>query len=198
MSQPRAEPQRAAPPATSDARAPLKALLPLVVFLVLAAVFAIGLRLDPREIPSVLVGREVPHFALPPVQGRQAGLSDADLHGQVSLLNVFASWCTECRVEHPFLLGLAQRGEVPVYGLNYKDKPADAQAWLDQLGDPYSRTGADLDGRVAIDFGVYGVPETFVIDASGRIAAKHIGPLTEQAYRETIAPLIRRLAAQGR
>ena len=155
-------------------------ILPLLVFAVLVVAFAIGLKLNPREIPSVLIGKPVPKFDLPPVQGRTLGLSDTNLRGEVSMLNVFASWCVACREEHPMLMDLAKRKVVPIYGLNYKDKPDDAQEWLDNLGDPYTRTGADIDGRVAIDWGVYGVPESFVVDKAGRIAYKRIGAINEK------------------
>src|SRR3990172_1123859 len=169
------------------------ALVPLAVFLVVGVFLAVGLTLNPREIPSPLIGKLVPEFSLPPVQGRTLGLSSADLRGQVSLVNVFASWCVACREEHPVLMGLREKGIVPIHGLNYKDKPDDAQAWLNQLGDPYTRTGADISGRVAIDWGVYGVPETFVIDREGRIVHKHIGPITPEALRDTIMPIINKL-----
>jgi len=181
-----------------DARAPgsrprLAGYMPLLVFLVMAVFFAIGLTMNPRDIPSPLIGKPVPEFRLPPVQGRTLGLASADLRGQVSMVNVFASWCVACREEHPVLMGLQQKGIVPIHGLNYKDKPDDAQAWLDQLGDPYTRTGADISGRVAIDWGVYGVPETFIIDRDGRIAHKHIGAITPEALRKTIMPIIDKL-----
>ncbi len=171
----------------------LAGYIPLIVFLVMAVFFAIGLTMNPRDIPSPLIGKPVPEFSLPPVQGRTLGLSSADLRGQVSLVNVFASWCVACREEHPLLMGLRDKGIVPIHGLNYKDKPDDARAWLDQLGDPYTRTGADISGRVAIDWGVYGVPETFVIDRDGRIVHKHIGAITPQALRDTIMPIIDKL-----
>lgn len=163
---------------------------PLLVFAAVAVVFAIGLTLDPRIIPSVLIGKPVPEFDLPPVKGRTLGLSDKDLKGQVSLVNVFASWCTACREEHPLLMKLARDNVIPVHGLNYKDKPDDAESWLDRLGDPYTRTGADRDGRVAIDWGVYGVPETFIVDRQGRIAHKHIGVLKQDAFENDIMPII--------
>jgi len=166
---------------------------PVAVFLALTVIFAYGLTRNARDIPSVLIGKPVPEFALPPVAGRTLGLSSSDLNGEVSLLNVFASWCTECRKEHPLFMRIRAQGTVPVHGLNYKDKPEDASSWLDELGDPYTRTGADLNGRVGIDLGVYGVPETFVIDKQGRIAHKHIGPLDEAALEETILPLIAKL-----
>lgn len=121
------------------------------------------------------------------------GLSSANLKGEVSLVNVFASWCTECRAEHPVLMRLREENIVPIHGINYKDKPEDAREWLDNLGDPYTRTGADLDGRVAIEFGVYGVPETFVIDKAGRIAHKHIGAISPKDLNTEILPLIEAL-----
>lgn len=171
----------------------LSAYLPLLAFLGVVVLFGIGLTLNPREIPSPLIGRPLPVFDLPPVKGRNAGLSSADLKGEVSLVNVFASWCTACRAEHPLLMGLKQSGVVPIHGLNYKDMPADAEKWLSELGDPYTRTGADINGRVGIEWGVYGVPETFVIDRDGRIAYKHIGALTPEALRNKIIPLINEL-----
>ena len=171
----------------------LVALVPLFLFLALVVLLGIGLTLNPREVPSPLIGKPVPEFRLPPVKGRTLGLSSADLKGEVSLVNVFASWCTACRAEHPLLMDLKQKGVVPVHGLNYKDRPADAEQWLNELGDPYTRTGADIDGRVAIDWGVYGVPETFVIDRNGRIAHKVIGPLNPQLLQDKILPLIREL-----
>ena len=181
-----------------DARAPgnrprLAGYIPLLVFIVMAVFFAIGLTMNPRDIPSPLIGQPVPEFSLPPVKGRALGLSSADLRGQVSLVNVFASWCVACREEHPVLMRLRDTGIVPIHGLNYKDKPDDAQAWLNELGDPYTRTGADISGRVAIDWGVYGVPDTFVIDRDGRIAHKHIGAITPEALRDTIMPMITKL-----
>jgi cytochrome c biogenesis protein CcmG, thiol:disulfide interchange protein DsbE len=135
----------------------------------------------------------VPSFDLPPVQGRLLGLASSDLVGEVSLVNVFASWCVACRAEHPLFMELAASGAVPLHGLNYKDRPEDAAQWLDRLGDPYNRTGADLDGRVAIDWGVYGVPETFVVSAAGQVVHKHIGPVSDVALAETILPLVERL-----
>lgn len=172
-------------------------LVPIVVFVFIAAVLALGLGRNPRLVPSPLVDKPVPEFRLPPVQGRTLGLSNDDLHGQVSIVNVFASWCVACRAEHPLLMALARNGPVPIHGLNYKDAPKDAAAWLDALGDPYSRTGADLDGRVGIDWGVYGVPETFVIDTQGRIAFKQIGPITSAILEEKILPLVLQLRGRA-
>lgn len=171
-------------------------LVPLAVFVGIAVFFAIGLTSDPRAVPSVLIGKPVPQFSLPPVQGRSLGLATKDLDGEVSLVNVFASWCVACREEHPLLMQISRERVVPVHGLNYKDAPADAAAWLDLMGDPYRRTGADLDGRVAIDWGVYGVPETFVVDAGGTIRYKRIGPITPDVWNNTLLPLVRSLQKQ--
>lgn len=171
---------------------------PAVGFAGLAAVFAWGIGRDPGQLPSALIGKAVPTFDLPPVEGRTLGLASKDLYGEVSLVNLFASWCVACRAEHPLFLSLARDNTVPIHGLNYKDRPQDAAQWLNTLGDPYTRPGADRDGRVAIDWGVYGVPETFMVDADGRIAHKHIGPVTEEALRETILPLIERLRRQAK
>jgi len=168
-------------------------LLPLGAFVILALAFAIGLTRDPSVIPSVMIGKPVPVFDLPPVKGRMLGLSNTDLVGEVSLVNVFASWCTACRIEHPVFMRLQQEGVVTIHGLNYKDDPDAAAQWLDELGDPYTRTGADRNGRVSIDWGVYGVPETFIVDAEGRIRFKHIGPVTPEAWNETMLPLIEEL-----
>lgn len=168
-------------------------MAPLLAFVAIGALLAAGLTLNPREIPSPLIGKPVPQFTLPPVQGRSLGLASADLRGEVSMVNVFASWCVACKEEHPVFMQIRREGLVPLHGLNYKDRPADAAKWLDDLGDPYTRTGADLDGRVSIDWGVYGVPETFVIDRQGRIAYKHIGPVTPQLLDETLRPLITKL-----
>ena len=183
----------AASASASQNRPRLAGYIPLLVFLVMVVFLGIGLTMNPREIPSPLIGKPVPEFSLPPVKGRALGLSSADLRGQVSLVNVFASWCVACREEPPGLMALVKTGVVPIHGFNYKDKPDDAQAWLEQLGDPYPRTGADISGRVAIDWGVYGAPETFVIDRDGRIAHKHIGPISPDALRETIMPIISKL-----
>lgn len=173
------------------------AFLPLAVAAVLGVVLAWGLTRDPSNLPSTLIGKAVPDFALPPVKGRTLGLSSADLEGEVSLVNVFASWCVACREEHPLFMTLAAQGTVPLHGLNYKDQPDDAAKWLDSLGDPYTRTGADISGRVAIDWGVYGVPETFIIGADGRVAYKHIGPVSDEALNGTILPLVEELRRQA-
>jgi len=168
-------------------------LLPAVGFIGLAIAFTFGLNRDPSLVPSVLVGRPVPAFTLPPITGRAFGLSTSDLKGEVSLVNVFASWCVACRYEHPFFLQLRADGRVPIHGIDYKDKPDDAARWLATMGDPYTRIGADSDGRASIDWGVYGVPETFVIDRQGRIAFKQVGAVDRKVLDETILPLIERL-----
>lgn len=182
----------------SDAPAPasrtrLAGYIPLLVFAVMAVFLGIGLTMNPRNIPSPLIGKPVPEFSLPPVKGGTLGLASADLRGEVSIVNVFASWCVACREEHPILMGIKEKGLVPLHGINYKDKPDDARAWLDEMGDPYTRIGADISGRVAIDWGVYGVPETFVIDREGRIAYKQIGAVTPEILRDKIMPLVRQL-----
>lgn len=171
-------------------------LLPLAMFAVLGIFLGIGLTLDPRLVPSPLVGKPVPSFRLPPVQGRTLGLASEDLGGEVAVVNVFASWCLACRDEHPLWMELARQRRLPIHGLNYKDAPDDAARWLDQLGDPYTRTGADRDGRVGIDWGVYGVPETFVVDKHGVIRDKIIGAITRQSIDERLLPLVRRLQAE--
>lgn len=165
-------------------------MLPVLLFVAVSVVLGVGLFLDPRKIPSPLIGKPVPEFTLGPVQGRTLGLASTDLKGEVSVVNVFASWCVPCRTEHPLFVQLQRDGIVPIHGINYKDRPEDAARWLDELGDPYTRTGADLDGRVAIDWGVYGVPETYVIDRNGCIAYKHIGAVTPQMMDRTLRPLI--------
>ena len=168
-------------------------LVPLVLVAAVLLAFLFGLGRDPTILPSPLIGKKVPAFSLPPVKGRALGLSNRDLEGAVSLVNVFASWCVACREEHPLLMRLKVEGAVPIHGLDYKDKPDEAAGWLDAMGDPYTRTGADLDGRVAIDWGVYGVPETFVVDRQGHIAFKQVGPITPEILRQTILPLVENL-----
>ena len=171
-------------------------LVPLALFAAIAAALGVGLTMDPGTIPTVLKGKAVPEFDLPPVAGREAGLASRDLRvGEVSVVNVFASWCVPCRIEHPLITGLSDAG-IAVYGINHKDRPENAARWLDDFGDPYARTGADLDGRVSIDWGVYGVPETFVVDGQGTIVEKHVGPLTPADIEETILPAIARAAGR--
>lgn len=171
-------------------------LIPALLFAVIAVFLARGLFLDPSEVPTVLTDKPVPSFSLPALDGDTPALASEDLKGRVTVLNVFASWCIPCRVEHPFLMALADDDIAAVAGINYKDKPEDARAWLRSLGDPYQRIGADRDGRVSIDFGVYGVPETFVIDADGVIKYKHVGPMSEKDMNRIIRPLIEKLTVQ--
>lgn len=171
----------------------LKFLIPLALFGVLAWFLYSGLSLNPREVPSPLIGKPAPGFALVRLDEPQKTVRRDDLLGKPWIMNVWASWCAPCREEHPVVIDLAQRGGVPVVGLNYKDRPADARNWLLRLGDPYAVTLVDFDGKVGIDFGVYGVPETFVIDAQGVIRYKHVGVLTPAIVRERIEPLLRQL-----
>ena len=169
-------------------------LVPLALFAALAGLLYAGLQRDPGVVASPLVGRALPAFTLPGV--RRDALRSEDLGKEPSLLNVWASWCAACLAEHPLLVRLNESGEVPIYGLNYKDERADAAQWLERFGDPYRRSGHDHDGKVGLDLGVYGVPETFVIDGEGRIAHKHVGPIAEKDWEETIGPLLRRLRAE--
>lgn len=167
--------------------------IPLAVFLLLAMFLGIGLTLNPRELPSPLIGKSAPAFALPQLRDPQQTVSAESLRGKVWLFNVFASWCTPCLEEHPYLVELAQSNAVPIYGLNYKDGNAAALKWLTRHGDPYTGIVVDSDGRVGIDYGVYGVPETFVIDKAGVIREKHVGPMTREVLEQKIMPLVRKL-----
>ena len=170
----------------------LRFLIPLAVFLALVVFLGKGLDLNPREVPSPLIGKPAPAFALPRLGDAGGTLKRDELLGRVWVLNVWASWCVPCRAEHPLLVELARKRVAPLYGLNYKDKADTAQAFLRQLGDPYTATVVDADGRVGIDYGVYGVPETFVIDKGGVIRHKHIGPLTPEALQR-IETLLKQL-----
>lgn len=170
-----------------------KFLVPLVLFGVLVGFLAIGLQRDPHEVPSPLVNKSAPAFTVPQLIAADQQFSPADLKGKVWMLNVWASWCVACRVEHPLLVELSRSRVVPVIGLDYKDKRADALQFLGKNGDPYKLSAFDGDGRVGIDYGVYGVPETFVIDKNGVIRHKQIGPITREALRNTILPLINEL-----
>lgn len=168
-------------------------IIPALVFVGLAVMFAAGLRHDPSIVPSALIDKPAPPFALAPLLDDKPGFATVDLKGKVTLVNVFASWCVPCRAEHPLLARLAQAGPA-LYGIDYKDKPEDARRWLASLGDPYERIGADREGHVAIDWGVYGVPETFIVDRDGIIRYKQVGPLSADALESTILPLVRRLS----
>jgi len=174
-------------------------LLPLAVFGVMAVYFGIGLTKDPKILPSALIDKSVPEFSLPAISAGPGGsygegFSSADLRGQVSVVNVFASWCVPCRAEHPVITKLAAMKVAPVYGLNYKDKARDALRWLKELGDPYTAIGADLKGRVGIDWGVYGIPETFVVDRAGTIRFKYVGPMNDATLENQVLPVIERLS----
>lgn len=172
-------------------------LLPVVLALAVGAAFYWGLQNKDDSLPSALIGQPVPEFSLPPIAGRDDGLASSDLRGKVSIVNFWASWCVPCRVEMPLLVDLARTGTVAIYGINYKDDAEAARGLLQDLGDPYARIGADTTGRVAIDWGVYGLPETFVIDAKGRIAYKHVGPFDKRMLEELILPVVARLKAEG-
>jgi cytochrome c biogenesis protein CcmG/thiol:disulfide interchange protein DsbE len=168
--------------------------IPALVMAALGAAFFMQLGKDASLVPSALIDKPSPDFALNAIEGHdKPGLAKTDFAGKITVLNIFASWCVPCRAEHPLIVELAKRDDIEVVGLNYKDKPADARRWLAELGDPYDRIGADADGRVGIDFGVYGVPETFVIDGEGTIRAKHVGPLTAGHVANTIIPAIEAL-----
>ena len=167
--------------------------LPLGIFFALVVLLAVGLNLDPREVPSPLIDKPAPMFQLPELREPQRTFSPKDLTGKVWMLNVWASWCVACREEHPVLLEFAKTGAVPVYGLNYKDQRADGIAWLQRFGDPYKLSAFDEQGRVGIDYGVYGVPETYIIDKHGVIRYKRIGPVTPELIQKKILPLIKEL-----
>jgi cytochrome c biogenesis protein CcmG, thiol:disulfide interchange protein DsbE len=171
----------------------LRYLGPLAIFALLAAFLYRGLSLDPKLVPSPLVGKPVPAFSLTRLDDPAATISDADFKGKVSLLNVWATWCVSCRQEPEVLVQLARTGQVDIYGLNYKDNREDAKRWLVRLGNPYVANAFDSDGRVGIDWGVYGAPETFIIDREGIIRHKHIGPLTNEILQEEILPLVAQL-----
>jgi cytochrome c biogenesis protein CcmG, thiol:disulfide interchange protein DsbE len=172
-------------------------LLPLVALVGLIAVFALNIDRDPSYVQSVLIDRPAPQFSLAPVPGIDTpGFDTASLDGQVSVVNVFASWCIPCRDEHPLLVALKDETGVRLVGINQKDAPENARAFLSELGNPYDAIGADSDGRVSIDWGVYGVPETFVVDADGIVRFKHIGPISPQSLRDEVIPAIQRAVAK--
>lgn len=170
-----------------------KFLLPLGVFLVIAVFLGVGLTLNPREVPSPLIDKPAPGFTLAQLHAPEKSVTLEDLRGQVWLLNVWASWCTPCLEEHPYFVELARTGEVPIFGLNYKDRREAALKWLARHGDPYRLIVQDGDGRVGIDYGVYGVPETFIIDRQGIIRYKHVGPVDREVLEKRILPLVREL-----
>lgn len=167
-------------------------IAPILLFMALAGWFGISLYREgnPSDLPSALIDQPVPRFELPPLPGFEAGFSDADLGGEVALVNVFASWCVPCLAEHPLLTRLAVEEGIPLYGINYRDPEADAVAWLTRHGNPYRLIGSDRTGRIGIEWGVYGVPETYIIDADGRIRYRHVGPLTPDIVQRELMPLI--------
>lgn len=175
----------------------LRFALPLGIFLAVVALLAVGLKLDPREVPSPLIGKSAPSFELPRLDEPDRTIGTADMRGKVWLLNVWASWCVACRAEHSVITALAKSGEVEIVGLNYKDTIPEARRWLIQFGDPYLVSAFDEDGRVGIDYGVYGVPETFVVDQNGVIRHKHIGPVTVDDVNDEILPLVRELKSRS-
>lgn len=168
-------------------------VVPLFVFVALVGLLAVGLGGNPRLIPVPRLEQYAPQFALPRLHDPSAALASSDLRGRASLLNVWASWCVSCRVEHELLMELSRSREVVIYGLNYKDQRADALRWLEYYGNPFEASAFDSDGRVAVKYGVYGVPETFVIDRRGIIRYKHVGPLDRKVLQESILPMVRRL-----
>ncbi len=171
----------------------LRYLIPLAVFLLLAAFLWQGLKLDPRDIPSPLVNKPAPQFDLPQLADPELHVRRDDMLGQVWILNVWASWCVSCRQEHPVLMRLARQNIVPIYGLNYKDTREAGIDWLNDFGNPYVASGFDVNGRVGIDYGVYGVPESYVVDKQGVIRYKHTGPVSDEALITTILPLVKEL-----
>ena len=175
----------------------LKYIIPLVLFTIMAVFLGIGLKLNPSDIPSPFINKPTPNFTATKLEKPEETLSPADLKGQVWLLNVWASWCVSCRSEHPVLNNLAKKSVVTIIGLNYKDEPADAKKWLATLGNPYNTSITDQEGRIGIDYGVYGVPETFVIDKKGVIRHKQTGPVTEQDVQNILLPLIAKLQAES-
>jgi cytochrome c biogenesis protein CcmG/thiol:disulfide interchange protein DsbE len=168
------------------------AAIPLILFALIATAFFVSLGKRPDVAPSALIDRPLPDFSLKPIAGRDLGLASADLTGEPAILNVFASWCAGCAVEQPLLMRFRKEG-VRVYGLNWKDRPGDGARWLARYGDPYERIGDDFDGRVAIDLGVSGAPETFVIDAAGRVRHRHVGPISEGDWAESLRPMMEEL-----
>lgn len=175
----------------------LRFLLPLALFVALAALLFYGLGTDPRRVPSPLVGKPAPQFSLPALNESGRTVSDADFRGRISLVNVWASWCVSCRAEHAELMKIArEENDIQIVGLNWKDAAPDATRMLRQFGNPYLASAFDADGRVGIDWGVYGAPETFVVDPKGIVRYKQIGPIDRRAWEETLRPLINEIKAE--
>jgi cytochrome c biogenesis protein CcmG, thiol:disulfide interchange protein DsbE len=171
-------------------------LIPVVLFAVFAAAMYFGLKNDPRALPSVVVNKPMPPFSLAPVLPGQPGLAKTDLIGRVSLVNVFGSWCGVCVEEHPTLLDLSARKAVAIYGVDWKDSPAEGAAWLNERGNPFTRVGSDQAGRLALDLGVSGAPETFVVDKHGQVRFKQVGAITPDVWRDTLGPLVAKLEGE--
>lgn len=171
----------------------MKRFLPLAIFLGLLFFLGIGLRLNPRDVPSPFIGKAAPSFQIAQLHYPDRTISSKEMQGKVWLLNVWASWCAACRVEHPVLMELARSNVVPIVGLNYKDERTDGINWLQRHGDPYVVSAFDGEGRIGIDFGVYGIPETFVVDKAGIIRLKHTGPVTQEFIKKTLLPLLSEL-----
>lgn len=169
--------------------------IPVILFAILGVYFAIGLREDPRLLESQLIDEALPAFDLPAIEGHTTGLSSDDLQGHVSLLNVFGSWCPPCEIEHPMLMQISRSGRVPIYGIDWRDPPGAGSAWLARNGNPYARVGDDPDGRLAIDLGVTGAPETFLIGRDGRVKYRHIGIITPEIWQDVLIPMIEELEA---
>lgn len=174
----------------------MRFILPFIVFLIVAVFMYVGLGLNPREVPSPLVGKAAPAFTLPQLHEPSKQFSPQDMKGKVWLFNVWASWCTACENEHPVFMELSRQNLVPIYGMDYKDKREDGEEWLHKHGNPYAMVVSDAEGRVGIDYGVYGVPETYVIDKQGVIQHKHIGAVTPKILNEKILPLVKELQAK--
>jgi|CXWL01.1.fsa_nt_gi cytochrome c biogenesis protein CcmG/thiol:disulfide interchange protein DsbE len=170
--------------------------IPLAVFIAIAYASWLGLGRDPAALPSALIDRPMPQFELAPVREGDGAFSRADLEGQVALVNVFASWCGPCRIEHPTLIELRTQQDVPIYGINWKESPADGRGYLAEAGDPYLKIGSDESGRFALDLGVTGAPETFIVDRHGRIRYKQVGPITPEVWARTIAPIVTQLESE--
>lgn len=171
----------------------MKFFLPLGLFALLAALLGAGLSLDPKKVPSPFIGKNAPQFELPRLYVEGENIGPNDMQGQVWLLNVWASWCISCRAEHAVITKLIAQSQIPVIGLNYKDEDADAKRWLKMFGNPYYAIAVDIEGRTGIDWGVYGVPETFVVDKKGTIRLKHIGPVVDEDLTNELLPLIEQL-----
>ena len=172
-------------------------LAPLLLFVLIGGYFALGLKHDPSYIPSAIIDKPMPAFDLPAIEGYEQGFSSEDLAGKVALINFFGSWCVSCIVEHPMLMQIAQEEDIMLTGIDWKDKPGDGARWLARLGNPYAQIGDDQNGRTAIDFGITGAPETFVVDQQGRIRYRFQGPINEQIWEGEILPLIRQLQSGG-